>query len=145
MVAQLLTWQIYKYSIWTNILHQIFPSGFKGKKSSQVQQTNSTPDLSKLWKLVTRNCWNIWTIFWTIHFGFTQCLLEIWWTRFGFVGSSYANFWFNRAFTAAYFSSKVKNKILWFGLANGSIIADMADLQIFYMDQYLTSFLSIRF
>ena len=48
MVAQLLTWPIYEYSIWTNILHQIFPSGFKGKKSSQVQQTNSTPDLSKL-------------------------------------------------------------------------------------------------
>ena len=44
-------------------------------------------------------------------------------------------FWFNRAFTAAYFSSKVKNNILWFGLANGSIIADMADLQLLYMDQ----------
>ena len=38
-----------------------------------------------------------------------------------------------------------KNKTLWFGRANGSTIADMADLQIFYMDQYLTSFLSIRF
>ena len=68
MVAQLLTWPIYEYSIWTNILHQIFPSGFKGK-----------------------------------------------------------------------------NKTLWFGRANGSTIADMADLQIFYMDQYLTSNLSIRF
>ena len=33
------------------------------------------------------------------------------------------------------FSSKVTNKILWFGLACGSIIAGMADLQLFYMDQ----------
>ena len=30
---------------------------------------------------------------------------------------------------------KVTNKILWFGLACGSIIAGMADLQLFYMDQ----------
>ena len=34
MVAQLLTWPIYEYSIWTNILHQIFPSGFKGKNKT---------------------------------------------------------------------------------------------------------------
>ena len=47
MVAQLLTWPIYEYSM-DKYLTPNLSIGFKGKNSSQVQQTNSTPDISKL-------------------------------------------------------------------------------------------------
>ena len=84
MVASLLTWQIYKYSTWTNILHHFFPSGFKGKIRIQVQQTNSTPDRWKLWKLATRKGhidyrnlkWEMYFPFPCSLFRFVNCFMD---------------------------------------------------------------------